>query len=57
MAQTSKLTEVKLSHGEICELINGLTVRALTGGLDKETRKLGRKLSAALKKLDDGSKK
>ena len=57
MAKTKKLIEVKLSEDEICELINGLMVRKMGGGLDKKERKLGRKLSAALKKLDKRSVK
>ena len=55
MAKTNKLIEVKLSHDEICDLINGLTVKALGGMLDKEAIKLGKKLSAALKKLEKAS--
>ena len=54
MAKTNKLIEVKLSHDEICDLINGLTVRGMSQGLDKEGRELGRKLSKALKKLEKG---
>ena len=54
MAKTNKLIEVKLSHEEICDIINGLTVRAMSQGLDKEARELGRKLSKALKKLEKG---
>lgn len=54
MAKTDKLIEVKLSHDEICDLINGLTVRGMSQGLDKEGRELGRKLSKALKKLEKG---
>ena len=54
MAKTNKLIEVKLSHDEICDIINGLTVRAMSQGLDKEARKLGRKLSKALEKLEKG---
>jgi len=54
MAKTDKLIEVKLTHDEICDIINGLTVKALGDGLDKEGRKLGKKLSAALKKLEKG---
>jgi len=57
MAKTSKLIEIKLSHDEICDIINGLTVRALGGGLDKEAKKLGKKLSAALKKFENKSVK
>ena len=57
MAKPKKLIEVKLSEDEICELINGLMVRKMGGGLDKKERKLGRKLSAALKKLDKRSVK
>ena len=55
MAKTNKLIEVKLSHDEICDLINGLTVKALGGMLVKEAIKLGKKLSAALKKLEKAS--
>ena len=54
MAKTYKLIEVKLTHDEICDLINGLTVRGMSQGLDKEGRELGRKLSKALKKLEKG---
>ena len=54
MAKSDKLIEVKLSHDEICDLINGLTVRGMSQGLDKEGRELGRKLSKALKKLEKG---
>lgn len=54
MAKTNKLIEVKLTHDEICDLINGLTVRGMSQGLDKEGRELGRKLSKALKKLEKG---
>ena len=54
MAKTDKLIEVKLSHDEICDLLNGLTVRGMSQGLDKEARVLGRKLSKALKKLEKG---
>ena len=54
MAKTDKLIEVKLTHDEICDLINGLTVRGMSQGLDKEGRELGRKLSKALKKLEKG---
>ena len=50
MAKTSKLIEVKLSEGEICELINGLMVRGLGGNLGKDEKKLGKKLSDALRK-------
>ena len=54
MAKTDKLIEVKLTHDEICDLINGLTVRGMSQGLDKEGRELGRILSKALKKLEKG---
>ena len=54
MAKTNKLIEVKLSHDEICDLLNGLTVKGMSQGLDKEARALGRKLSKALKKLEKG---
>ena len=54
MAKINKLIEVKLTHDEICDLINGLTVRGMSQGLDKEGRELGRKLSKALKKLEKG---
>jgi len=54
MAKTDKLIEVKLTHDEICDLINGLTVKSLSQGLDKESKALGRKLSIALKKLENG---
>ena len=54
MAKIDKLIEVKLTHDEICDLINGLTVRGMSQGLDKESRALGRKLSKALKKLEKG---
>ena len=54
MAKSDKLIEVKLSHDEICDIINGLTVRGMSQGLDKEGRELGRKLSKALKKLEKG---
>ena len=54
MAKTDKLIEVKLTHDEICDLINGLTVRGMSQGLDEAGRALGRKLSKALKKLEKG---
>jgi len=54
MAKTDKLIEVKLSHDEICDLLNGLTVKGMSQGLDKEARALGRKLSKALSKLEKG---
>jgi hypothetical protein len=57
MAKTNKLIEVKLNHDEICDLINGLTVKGMTQGLDKEGRELGRKLSKALKELEKGNGK
>ena len=52
MAKPKKLIEVKLSEDEICELINGLMIRKMGGGLDKKERKLGRKLTTALEKWD-----
>ena len=57
MATPSKLIAVNLSHDEICDIINGLTIRALSQGLDKESRALGRKLSKALKQLENAPKK
>ena len=54
MAKTNKLIEVKLSHEEICDIINGLTVKSLSQGLDKESKALGQKLSIALKKVENG---
>ena len=54
MAKSDKLIEVKLSHDEICDIINGLTIKAMSGGLDKEAKSLGQKLSKALKKLEKG---
>ena len=57
MAKSEKLMEVKLSEDELCELINGLMVRKMGGGLDKEGMKLGKKLSAALKKIEKKSVK
>ena len=57
MAKSKKLIEVKLSEDELCELINGLIVRKMGGGLDEEERKLGKKLSAALKKIEKKSVK
>ena len=57
MAKPKKLIEVKLTHDEICELINGLMVRKMGGGLEKEGRKLGRKLTSALKKFENKSVK
>jgi len=52
MAKPKKLIEVKLTHNEICELINGLMIRKMGGGLEKDGRKLGRKLTSALEKWD-----
>ena len=57
MAKSKKLIEVKLSEDELCELINGLMVRKMGGGLDKEGMTLGKKLSAALKKSEKKSVK
>ena len=57
MAKPKKLIEVKLTHDEICELIMSLMIRKMGGGLDKKERKLGRKLSAALKKTEKKSVK
>ena len=57
MAKPKKLIEVKLTHDEICELINGLMIRKMGGGLEKEGRKLGRKLTSALKKFENKSGK
>ena len=54
MAKTNKLIEVKLSHDEICDLINGLPIKGMSQGLDEAGRALGRKLSKALKKLEKG---
>ena len=54
MAKIDKLIEVKLTHDEICDLINGLTVKGMSQGLDEAGRALGRKLSKALKKLEKG---
>jgi len=52
MANPKKLIEVKLTHDEICELINGLMMRRMGGGPEKDGRKLGRKLTTALEKWD-----
>ena len=57
MAKSKKLIEVKLSEDELCELINGLMIRKMGGGLEKEGRKLGRKLTSALKKFENKSVK
>jgi hypothetical protein len=57
MAKPKKLIEVKLTHDEICELINGLMIRKMGGGLEKDGRKLGRKLTSALKKFENKSVK
>ena len=57
MAKPKKLIAVKLTHDEICELIMSLMIRKMGGGLDKKERKLGRKLSAALKKTEKKSVK
>jgi len=57
MAKSEKLIEVKLTHDEICELINGLMVRKIVVFGDKKERKLGRKLSTALKKIEKKSVK
>ena len=57
MANPKKLIEVKLTHDEICELINGLMLRKMGGGLDKAERKLGRKLTSALDKFEKKSVK
>ena len=57
MAKPKKLIAVKLTHDEICELINGLMIRKMGGGLEKDGRKLGRKLIAALKKFENKSGK
>ena len=57
MANPKKLIEVKLTHDEICELINGLMLRKMGGGLDKTERKLGRKLTSALDKFEKKSVK
>ena len=57
MAKPKKLIEVKLTHDEICELINGLMIRKMGGGLEKDGRKLGRKLTAALEKFEKKSVK
>ena len=57
MAKPKKLIEIKLTHDEICELINGLMIRKMGGGLEKDGRKLGRKLTAALKKFENKSGK
>ena len=57
MAKSEKLIEVKLSENELCELINGLMIRGMGNGLEKKERKLGKKLSAALKKIEKKSVK
>jgi len=57
MAKPKKLIEIKLTHDEICELINGLMIRKMGGGLEKDGRKLGRKLTSALKKFENKSVK
>ena len=57
MAKPKKLIEVKLTHDEICELINGLMIRKMGGVLEKDGRKLGRKLTTALKKFENKSVK
>jgi len=57
MAKSSQLIEVKLSEDEICELINGLMVRGLGGNLGKDEKKLGKKLSDALRKHEKKSVK
>ena len=57
MAKPKKLIEVKLTHDEICELINGLMIRKMGGGLEKDGRKLGRKLTTALEKFENKSVK
>ena len=55
MAKSKKLIDVKLSQDDLCDLINGLMLRKMGSGLDKNERKLGRKLSAALKKIEKKS--
>ena len=45
MAKTNKLIEVKLTHEEICDIINGLTIKGMSQGLDEAGRAIGRKLS------------
>ena len=57
MAKSKKLIEVKLSHDEICDLINGLTLKGISQALDKKARALGRKLSKGLKELEKGNGK
>jgi len=43
-----KLIAVKLTHDEIMEIINLITVRALGGGLEPEHRSAGKKLGKAV---------
>ena len=51
-----KTIEIKLTENEIITLINGLTVRALGDNLDEQDKALGRKLSKALKELENSKK-
>ena len=48
-----KTIKLELTEEEIITLMNGLTVRALSDNLDEEDKALGRKLSKALKELEN----
>ena len=43
-----KLITVKLTHDEIMEIINLITVRALGGGLEPEHKSAGKRLGKAV---------
>ena len=43
-----KLITVKLTHDEIMEIINLITVRALGGGLEPEHKQIGKRLGKAV---------
>ena len=43
-----KLIGVKLTHDEIMEIINLITVRALGGGLESEHKSAGKRLGKAV---------
>ena len=51
-----KKVKIEFTEQELNTILNGFSVRALSDNLDEQDKALGRKLSAALKELENSKK-
>lgn len=55
MERQSKKVKIELTQDELSSIMNILTVKSLSGNLDKEDKILGAKISKAMKEIEKSS--